>query len=411
MLVEEGDNVADETSPKDATNLPAELESIFMSLDADAEASSSSTTTAPSSLSMDTELSSLSTDTAPSFSTTDTEATISSYSPPPPTREEALLYAPQAPPPAPSPLPPRARLAFNRGRDLEDDFIPDNLTNGEGVCGLDDTDDDDDDDVIIGVGVDLTDGDAFDDDDDDNEALGFSCFACTWTTGDGGDNAFAFKNDAEGAELVVDYADLDVTDLTCCGVDDGRTARGDGAAAVAQRSASRDGRMARGDEDGFKDNEPKVVDPACCGGGNDVWTAYGDDSANAAQCGANRDDRTERVDDDDLEDFKLKNTAAAGGVRRRRAWRHKYGCDYISSGWHTGMALICHNGDPEMLARVFDEKVELRCAEGSYRDLNEGALALSVHCPDPNYCLRPGEGPPSERCVWEGFTLLHFVVW
>jgi hypothetical protein len=212
VLVEEGDDAADETSLKDATNLPAELESIFMSLDADAEASSSSTTTAPSSLSMDTELSSLSTDTAPSFSTTDTEATISSYSPPPPTREEALLYAPQAPPPAPSPLPPRARLAFNRGRDLEDDFIPDTLlANGEGECGFDN--DDEACSARLGVSVDLMEGHVFDDNGDD-DTVDSGCFPCTWTSGDCGDDGLDVKNNADAAELVVGCADFGVSDLT-----------------------------------------------------------------------------------------------------------------------------------------------------------------------------------------------------
>lgn len=75
------------------------------------------------------------------------------------------------------------------------------------------------------------------------------------------------------------------------------------------------------------------------------------------------------------------------------------------------LRLICHNGDPEELAAVFEDKATLAYHEGHYRGLNEGALARGVHCPDPNYRLRPGEGPPSERRVWEGFTLLHFVVW
>ena len=182
-----------------------------MPLEADTEASSSSTTTEPSSLS---EPSSPLLQPKPSPFTADTEPSISSPLQPPPAREEALLCAPQAPPPAPSssPPPPRARLAFNRGRDLEDDFIPDTLlADGEGERGFDN--DDEACSARLGVSVDLTDGHVFDNNDDD-DTVDSGCFACTWTSGDGGDDELDVKNDADAAELVVGCADFDVSDLT-----------------------------------------------------------------------------------------------------------------------------------------------------------------------------------------------------
>lgn len=361
------DDDADETGlGEEAADQLESPEAVFTSLDKDAHA----------------EVTSSSTDTDPSYFSTDTESP--SPPPPPPEPSSSFSHAEQSassasPPPAPEARPrarppappsasvPPARRSCDSGLDLhevtdepgrngeadsilvegggdgEDDFVSDDFisAHGEVEPGFDDDDEasgasfgeggvagtdprdlpmvflpfrsyasdrgsasergSSDEELCGASGVVVTDDRAIvpdvpfqavvapDYDDDDHSLDGddpggiaavLGCVACTWTSDDTSGDAFDFEEDGNDAPNLIGCVGADVT---CCGADvDGRIDAGAGA---TRRRAGRDG-----------------------GSLDDEWLR--------ANMTAARDAR---------------------GVRRCGRWNHKYGRDYISSGWHAGM--------------------------------------------------------------------------